>query len=135
MREDYSPLDTLDTEADELLGNLQRDGFRLGVISNRSKPFEEQLESLGIRSYFEISLAAGTVDTWKPDPKIFHHALREMNIKPEQAVYVGDNYFADVVGAQNAGIEPVLIDPDGLFPEADCMVIKTIGDLDFSSTE
>jgi len=135
MREDYTPLDTLDTEADELLGNLQQEGFRLGVISNRSKPFEEQLESLGIRSYFEISLAAGSIDTWKPDPKIFHHALREMNIKPEQAVYVGDNYFADVVGAQNAGIKPVLIDPDGLFPEADCMVIKTIGDLDFSSTQ
>jgi putative hydrolase of the HAD superfamily len=135
MREEYSPVDILDTEANELLDHLQQDGFRLGVISNRSKPFEEQLESLGIHSYFEFSLAAGTINAWKPDPKIFHHALLEMNIKPDQAIYIGDNYYADVVGAQNAGIQPVLIDPDGLFPEADCIVIKTIGKFEFSSSE
>ena len=133
MREKYSPVDTLADQAMVLLSNLQQEGFRLGVISNRSKPFDEQLETLGIHSYFEYSLAAGTIDAWKPDPLIFQHAMTQMNVKPEQAVYVGDNYFADVIGARNAGILPVLIDPVDLFPEADCLVIDTVGDLAFSS--
>lgn len=135
MRDRYSPVDTLAKEADELLHKLQQNDFRLGVISNRTNPFDEQLEALGISSYFEYSLAAGTVDAWKPDPLIFQHALVQMNVKPEQAVYIGDNYFADVVGARNAGIEPILIDPVNLFPEANCTVIGSLGDLEFSSLD
>jgi HAD superfamily hydrolase (TIGR01549 family) len=135
MREQYTPLDSLAEGAENTLDLLQQAGFRLGVISNRSEPFDEQLEALGISSYFEFSLAAGTIDAWKPDPQIFLHALNQMNIKPEQAVYVGDNYFADVVGARNAGIEPILIDPANLFPEADCIVIDKIDDLEISSAD
>ena len=122
-------------EAEELLQELQQNNFRLGVISNRSEPFDEQLESLGLSSYFEFSLAAGTIDAWKPDPLIFQHALTQMKINPEQAVYIGDNYFADVVGARNAGIKPVLIDPANLFPEADCLVIESLGDLEIISAD
>lgn len=135
MRERYSPVDTLADEANIILDHLQQIGFRLGVISNRSNPFDEQLEALGISSYFEYSLAAGTIDAWKPDPLIFQHALSQMNVQPEQAVYVGDNYFADVIGARNAGLQPILIDPVNLFPEADCTVIDTIADLEVSSSD
>ena len=135
MRERYSPVDTLVDQASELLDHLQGKGFRLGVISNRSEPFDEQLAALGIHSYFEYSLAAGTIDAWKPDPRIFQHALNQMNVKPAQAVYVGDNYFADVIGAHNAGIRPILIDPVNLFPEADCLVIDSIRDLAVSSAD
>jgi FMN phosphatase YigB (HAD superfamily) len=41
-------------------------------------------------------------------------------------MYVGDNYFADIVGALQAGLTPVLYDPTSLFPEAmeGCAVIK-----------
>jgi FMN phosphatase YigB (HAD superfamily) len=135
MQERYSPVDTLADDADRILDHLQQVGFRLGVISNRSDPFDEQLESLGIRPYFEYSLAAGTIDAWKPDPLIFQHALTHMNVQPEQAVYVGDNYFADVIGSRNAGLRPILIDPVNLFPEADCTVIDTIADLAVSSAD
>lgn len=135
MRERYSPVDTLANEADRILDHLQQMGFRLGVISNRSEPFDEQLDALGISSYFEYSLAAGTIDAWKPDPLIFQHALFHMNVQPGEAVYVGDNYFADVIGARNAGLRPILIDPVNLFPEADCTVIDTIADLEVSSAD
>jgi HAD superfamily hydrolase (TIGR01509 family) len=135
MRDCYQPIDTLADQAEDILLNLQEHEFRLAVISNRTLPFDEQLETLGISSYFEYALAAGTIDAWKPDPKIFQHALIEMKIKPEQAVYVGDNYFADVVGARSAGIEPILIDPEGLFPEADCIVLDNIGEIEISLSE
>lgn len=129
MREEYTPEDLVVEDVPCMLHTLKKDGFRLGVISNRRKPFDEQLESLGIDSYFEYSLAAGTIDTWKPDPNIFRHALLEMDVEPNGALYVGDNYFADVVGAQSAGLKAVLIDPLNLFPEADCLVIEKLPEL------
>ena len=49
--------------------------------------------------------------------------------QPDQTIYVGDNYFADILGAANAGLRPVLLDPDGLFPEAACPVISSLGEL------
>jgi HAD superfamily hydrolase (TIGR01662 family) len=130
MREKYTPQDLVADDIPELLQSLKQNGFRLAVISNRNNPFEEQLETLGINSYFEYSLAAGTIDAWKPDPRIFQYALNQMEAKPENAVYVGDNYFADVVGAHNAGMHAVLVDPDRLFPEATCMVIDKLPELE-----
>jgi HAD superfamily hydrolase (TIGR01549 family) len=130
MRDKYTPEDLLVDDVPDLLQKLKQSGFRLAVISNRRNSFDEQLETLGINSYFEYSLAAGTIDAWKPDPMIFQYALDEMDVKPEHAVYVGDNYFADVIGAQNAGMQAILIDPINLFPEADCMVIERLPDIE-----
>lgn len=135
MRDRYTPEDLLADDVPDLLQKLKLSGFRLAVISNRRNPFDEQLETLGIDSYFEYSLAAGTVNSWKPDPMIFQYALNEMEVKPEHAVYVGDNYFADVIGAQSSGMHAVLIDPVNLFPEADCAVIKRLPELEFVLAE
>jgi len=129
MRDEYKPEDLVAEDVPAMLQTLKEKGFRLAVVSNRRNPFDEQLASLGIQSYFEYSLAAGTINTWKPDPKIFRHALFEMGVEPEGALYVGDNYFADVIGAQNAGMKAVLIDPVSLFPEANCLVIDRITEL------
>lgn len=135
MREEYNPEDLVTEDVLTTLQTLKEQGIRLGVISNRRNPFDEQLESLGIDSYFEYALAAGTIDAWKPDPKIFQHALLEMEVEPEGAIYVGDNYFADVIGAQGAGLQPILIDPNNLFPEADCFVIERLPDLELFLAE
>lgn len=129
MHNEYKPEDSLNGKVAVVLGMLQKGGYRLGVLSNRTEPFDEQLDELGIGSYFEYYLAAGTIDTWKPDPAIFQHAVDELGIKPGQVVYIGDNYFADVIGASRAGVQPVLIDPEALFPEADCPVIENISQL------
>jgi FMN phosphatase YigB (HAD superfamily) len=130
MRDKYTPEDLVAEDVPRLLQTFKEIGYRLAVISNRRNPFDEQLETLGIDSYFEYSLAAGTIKAWKPDPLIFQFALNEMGVEPGHAVYVGDNYFADVIGAQSAGMHAVLIDPNKLFPEADCTVIERIPELE-----
>ena len=72
---------------------------------------------------------AAEVDAWKPDPRIFNRALELTASDPEKVIYVGDNFFADVVGAKNAGLQPVLLDEDGIFPDAGCLVIGRLGEL------
>ena len=129
MAEEYEPEDGLVEEVPGILESLTEAGFKLAVVSNRRKPFDEQLENLGIHAYFEYTLAAGSINAYKPDPVVFQHALTELGIEPDQGIYVGDNYFADVIGAQRARMQAVLIDPEGLFPEAECPIIERLDDL------
>jgi HAD superfamily hydrolase (TIGR01549 family) len=129
MAEEFDPQDWVAPDVHETLGYLQESGFRLAVVSNRREPYLEDLERLKLSDYMEFSLTSGEVKSWKPDTKIFEHALKCLDIQPEDALYIGDNYYADVVGAWSAGLQPVLLDPQGIFPDVDCPVISTIGDL------
>ncbi len=49
----------------------------------------------------------------KPHAEIFHIALQALGVTADQAIYVGDNYYDDVVGAHGAGMETLLINPYG----------------------
>jgi len=73
MKEDYKPEDRVAEGIPETLQGLMAAGFRLAVLSNRTKPYTEQLQAMGLAEYFEFALAAGEVDVWKPDPVVFHH--------------------------------------------------------------
>lgn len=129
MEAEYHPGDWVPPEVPETLRLLKEAGYQLAVVSNRNKPYQELLDTLGLAGYFEFSLAAGEVDSWKPDPGIFLRAVERLGIEPAQAVYVGDNYYADVVGAQRAGLYAILLDSQQLFPQAECKVIEKFGAL------
>lgn len=116
-------------ETHTVLSGLREGGFTLGVVSNRDNPYHEQIDEMGIGDYFHFSLAAGEVNSWKPEPGIFFAALERADASAQQALYIGDNYFADVVGARRAGLQPVLYDPKGLFHEPGCPVIVSFEDL------
>lgn len=118
MDEEYTPLDHVPPAVHHTLRALKDAGLRLAVVSNRGNPFDEQLATLELSQYFEFALAAGVLDLWKPEAAIFLHAVELLGVRPEETIYVGDNYFADVVGARNAGLQPVLIDPEGVFDDA-----------------
>lgn len=129
MREEYSPQDWVPPDVPQTLGLLRQAGFTLGLLSNRTDPCGEYLCELGLDGFFDLALVAGELSYWKPHPQIFHLTLERLDLQPEQVVYVGDNYYADVLGSRSAGLRPVLIDPEGLFPEAGCPVIHTLSDL------
>jgi putative hydrolase of the HAD superfamily len=113
------------------LAELRMKGYRLGLITNREdlERLNTQLDEIGLRLYFDWLVAAGEAGVSKPDPAIFHLALERAGVPAGQALYVGDNYWADVVGAERAGLRAVLLDPHHLFPEAGCPVLDRIEDL------
>ncbi len=129
MREAYKPEVWIPSELRALLPSLNDAGFVLGVVSNRDEPYAHVLEEMGLDRHFKFSLAGGEVDSFKPDPGIFLEALKRAGTSASETMYVGDNYFADVVGSLRAGLRPVLYDPKRLFPDAACAVIESFDQL------
>jgi putative hydrolase of the HAD superfamily len=69
------------------------------------------------------------VNSFKPETLIFERALELAGTSAHETMYIGDNYFADIVGSRRAGLTPVHYDPIRLFPEAECTVIKSFAEI------
>ena len=96
------------------LQHLRDAGFKLAIISNWDTPLDPLTERLGIAHYFDMIVASHDtrVLSAKPDLHIFNYTLAAVGVSAEEAVHVGDTYEADILGARNAGIRPILIDRD-----------------------
>jgi HAD superfamily hydrolase (TIGR01549 family) len=129
MGEMYKPDSVVPEDVRRMLPALREAGYIMAVISNRDRPFQDTLDAHGLSEFFPYSLAGGEVDIYKPEPGIFEHALKQMNVTAPETVYVGDNYYADIVGARRAGLQPVLYDPNLIFPDADCVTIRSFDEL------
>jgi putative hydrolase of the HAD superfamily len=129
MGAEYKPEPWIPPEVFAVLHELRAAGFLLGIVSNRNHPLDEELKIFGLDNYVDFNLTAGEANSWKPDPGIFVEAILRLQVSPAEVLYVGDNYYADVIGARNAGLRPVLLDPDGVFPDVECEVIRELHDL------
>jgi putative hydrolase of the HAD superfamily len=100
------------------LGHLRSAGLRLGVVSNSDGRVEAALEAAGLRDCFDVVIDSALFGAEKPDPAIFRAALRTLAVEPHEALYVGDLYEVDVLGARAAGMEAVLLAPsDAAVPD------------------
>ena len=97
---------TLYPEVEEVLLKLKRRGVKVGLISNG---YEEEinlvLEKANLeKATFDIIVGVDTIKKVKPDPDIFRYAISKLNVRPEEAMFVGDEIEADYKGAKNAGM-------------------------------
>lgn len=129
MAENYQPEDTIPDDVIPTLIQLRAAGFTTGLLTNRTDPVDDYLAGVGLAEHLEFFISAGQIGVWKPDPEIFYYSMGRAGAFPQQTIYIGDNYYADIVGARNVGITPILIDREGVFPDADCPVIYEMGDL------
>ena len=111
-------------------------GVRLGIVSNADGLIGQRLAEKEILQVgpgpgvaVECVIDSGNVGVMKPDPRIFHIALDAMDLKPEDAWYVGDMAGIDIVGARKAGLWPVLMDPFSLHLDADYDRVASLTEL------
>ena len=117
--------------ASETLAALRARGLRIGLVSNSDGSIGLLAEQLGLAPHFETIVDSHAVGVEKPDPRIFAIALERMGgLAPEECVYVGDLYHVDVVGAERAGMTPVLIDPGSLHADKPCRRIRGLDELE-----
>jgi HAD superfamily hydrolase (TIGR01662 family) len=120
----------LDTDVPRVIAGLKRAGLKVGVISNTEDGrLEEMLKLLEIATDFDLLVDSHLVGLRKPDAAIFHYALEQLGVEPGDAVYIGDSYGHDVLGAKNAGLRAILLDPLDLYIETDCPRIHRLSEL------
>jgi len=113
----------------ESLTRLRAAGLRLGIVSNSDGRVEQALAAAGLLDYFDVVIDSSLVGIEKPDPGIFLAALDALGVAPEEALYVGDLYEVDVLGARAAGMEAVLLSSCGSQPGRPCRTAASIDDL------
>jgi len=105
---------------------LKQRGLILGLISN----FYLGRAGGGLDPYLDFVVTAKEAGAGKPKPPIFRLALERAGVNASEAVYVGDQYETDVVGARGVGIAPLLIDRYDLMPEvSDCPRIRSLAEV------
>lgn len=126
MKEHYQPEDRLMEGARNTIARLQAGGYQVGLLTNRSRPIYDVMHKLELDLDLDFFLAAAQLGAYKPERAIFDGMLELLGLDAAQVAYVGDNYYADILGARDAGIAPVLMDPTGLYPEAKVPTITAI---------
>jgi FMN phosphatase YigB (HAD superfamily) len=99
------------------------------VLANWDKGLEDVLRLAGLRDLLCDAAASETLGVEKPARACFDAFLARNALDPARTVYVGNEYLADVVGARDAGLTPVLIDRDDRLPAADCLRVRALRDL------
>ena len=84
----------------KLLLNL-KENYKLGLVSNFDGNLLIICKEFGYNKIFDIIIDSFKVDIRKPDPDIFRLALERLDVKPEEAIMIGDNYNIDILPAKN----------------------------------
>ena len=101
-------------------------GLVTGVISNSNGSIATIMESLGFLPHLDFVLDSFIVGVEKPDPRIFRLALERAQVDARDAVYVGDLYSIDVLGARSVGMPAILLDPGACWGDRDCPAVPDV---------
>ncbi|MEI6556001.1 MAG: YjjG family noncanonical pyrimidine nucleotidase [Paludibacter sp.] len=82
--------------------------YQLTIVSNGFIEVQYlKLKKCGLEHYFSHVVLSEEAGALKPDKKIFEHALQLNGAKASETIMIGDSYEADIIGAQNAGIDQI----------------------------
>jgi HAD superfamily hydrolase (TIGR01509 family) len=107
----WNPARTVLASGQALLESLRSRGVKTGVVANAwpdpPRIVRAQAEEVGLAEYLDVFVLAQEVGVRKPDPAIFARALDELEVEPDDAMFVGDSLTVDVQGAANVGMTTV----------------------------
>ena len=121
--------ETVPDDVPRSLAALRAAGFRLVVVSNANGTLHRKFERLGLTCAFDLIFDSFDEGVEKPDPRLFQIALERSGSTAATTMHVGDLYHVDVVGARAAGITPALLDVAGLYPDCDCLHVRSMTEL------
>lgn len=80
--------------------------YKLGLVSNfdHSATLFDLLEKFGIRHLFQQVIVSVDIGIRKPHPDIFLKVLEGLGVKAEDAIFVGDDQKADLLGPKELGM-------------------------------
>ncbi|RKD98136.1 HAD family hydrolase [Halopiger aswanensis] len=98
-------------EAEETLEELQARGIDIAITTNLTAAIQlAKLEALGLTDDVDLVLTSEETGQEKPASVMFTLPLARLDCRASEAVMVGDDLEADIVGANAVGLETVLFD-------------------------
>jgi len=102
------------SDVKDSLRRLKEMGLKLGVVTGGYElDIGQILPRAGLEQFFDVCVGYDTIGKRKPDPEAFKHALKQLKVKPEEAIFVGDHLEQDYLGAQKVGMKALLIQREG----------------------
>jgi putative hydrolase of the HAD superfamily len=84
-----------------------RQRYRVGMISNAKPWLEAELRDVHkIDHLFEVVVNSASVGMRKPDPRIFRHAARILDLTPTVCVHI-DDVMENIRGAEETGFHAI----------------------------
>jgi len=90
----------------QLLSRLKR-RYRLGVVSNFYGNVTVLCQESGLSESLDVILDSTIIGISKPNPEIFHTALRKLDLVPGEAIFVGDSYDRDMMPSRGLGLKTI----------------------------
>jgi len=104
--------------------------YKMGVISNSDGRIANLFAASELAGCFRSITDSGQVGHEKPDRRIFDAALRSLGASAEKSLYIGDIYSVDYLGAVNAGMYGLLLDPAGTYATTATPRIESLAELE-----
>jgi putative hydrolase of the HAD superfamily len=101
-----------------VLDHLRARGIAIGLVSNGQRDLDEFVEHHGLREYVDVAVGSFDHGYQKPHPSIFEAALYALGVDASDTAMVGDSVEDDIDGARALGMTAVLLDRDGIHPDA-----------------
>jgi putative hydrolase of the HAD superfamily len=107
----WRPAHSVLASAQALLEALRARGIKTGLIANSwpdpGRVLRRDAEAFGLAELLDALVYSEEIGVRKPDPQIFLHACRQLDVEAVATMYVGDNLVTDVQGAANVGMTTV----------------------------
>ena len=99
---------------EDVLAALKQEGRRLGIVTaKRLQTVALAFEHVPIEHLFDVVVGSDDTERHKPHPDPILHALAQLDVEPDEAVYVGDSPF-DVRAAKAAGVHAIAVTWGGI---------------------
>jgi putative hydrolase of the HAD superfamily len=105
---------------------LRQSDLPLGVISGHNDTLPGILAQHGILRYFRTVTYSQEAGAEKPDRRVFDLALRRAGCEPAEAVYVGDSWATDYLGARAVGMRAIWLNRRQAPPPEACEAVEDL---------
>lgn len=99
-------------EVGDVLPTFKAAGLKIAIVTNAYQPMwlrDIEMAHHGLLEHFaDCRISAADVGVIKPHPRIFQAALDCLGVNPQEAVFIGDDAEADIIGAQAVGMRAIL---------------------------
>jgi FMN phosphatase YigB (HAD superfamily) len=113
---------------------LRAGGLRTAVLSNLPwgspwEPWREEMARRGLVGLLDVAAACRLAGWRKPDRRAFAFVLDMLQVEPARALFVGDDPRWDIEGPRRIGMDAVLMDRHGEWPDADAPRVHSLLEL------